>query len=232
MTGTILNVTTVLIGSAVGLLLGARLPDRVRVVAMQGLGLVTLLIGVQMALRTENVLIVLASVALGGSLGALLRVDERLDGLGQWLEGRVKGYFPQQSDISQAFITASLVFCVGPMTILGSLQDGLTGDYRLLAVKALLDGIAAVAFASTLGVGVVFAAVTVLVYQGALTLGAALLKDLLSEAVIREMSATGGLLILGIGLRLLEIRRLALGDLLPALLAVPLVTAIGSRLAL
>lgn len=232
MTGTILNVTTVLIGSAVGLLLGARLPDRVRVAAMQGLGLVTLLIGVQMALRTENVLIVLASVALGGSLGALLRVDERLDGLGQWLEGRVKGRFPQPSDISQAFITASLVFCVGPMTILGSLQDGLTGDYRLLAVKALLDGIAAVAFASTLGVGVVFAAVTVLVYQGALTLGAALLKDLLSEAVIREMSATGGLLILGIGLRLLEIRRLALGDLLPALLAVPLVTAIGSRLAL
>ncbi len=234
MTGTLINVGTVIVGGTAGLLLGDRLPERVRVTVMQGLGLVTLLLGLRNALQTRNVLILLTAVALGGVLGELLRVQEGLDWLGRRFETimealprrRARGQgtggaaLPEGS-FSRGFVTASLLFCIGPLTILGAFEDGLTGDYSTLAVKALLDGFAALVFASSLGAGVPAAALFVLVYQGALTLGARGLQPLLSEAMITELTAAGGILILGLGLTLLEIKPIRVASFLPALFLAP-----------
>jgi uncharacterized membrane protein YqgA involved in biofilm formation len=157
-------------------------------------------------------------VVIGGVVGAGLGIEDKLEELGRNLEKRFASAEDRASSrFSRGFLTASLVFCVGPMTILGSIQDGLSGDFRTLAVKSLLDFFASIAFASTLGAGVIFSAVTVLVYQGTLTLLAASIRDLLTEPMIREMSATGGVLIMGIGLRLLELRAVPVGNLLPAI---------------
>ncbi len=231
MTGTFLNVATVMVGGLAGVILGARLPERMREIVLHGLGLVTLTIGIQLTLRTANVLIVMGSILVGALLGEWWHLEDRLQGLGKWLEARVqRNGLGNASTFVQGFVTASLVFCVGPMTVLGSIQDGLTGDYRLLAIKSLLDGFAALAFASSLGVGVLFSVLTILVYQGALTLLAGLAQRLLTPPMIAEMTATGGVLIVGIGLLLLELKRLRLANFLPAIAIAPLVVAILERL--
>ena len=218
-TGTVINALTVLAGGGLGALLGQRLPERVRETVMAGLGLVTLIVGLQLALETENVLVVLVSVLLGALLGEWWRIDVGLERLSDWLKGRLAGRASASSlaHFNEGFITASLVFCVGSMTILGSLGDGLTGDYSLLAIKAVLDGFAALAFASSLGIGVLFSVVTVVVYQGGLTLLAGLAEGVFSEAMIREMSATGGVLVLAIGLMLLNVKQIRVANLLPSL---------------
>jgi len=226
MTGTLINVATVLIGGTLGSLLGDRLPERIRSIVMQGVGLVTLVVGMSMAIKTGNIILVLASICLGGILGEWWRIEDRLDGAGRWLENRAARIpFLARGDFTRGFVTASLVFCVGPMTILGSLQDGLTGDYTLLAIKSVLDGFAGLAFAASMGMGVTFSAVTVLLYQGALTLAASPFQSILSDSMITEMSATGGVIILGIGFLLLDIKRVRVGNFLPALLMAPLLTA-------
>lgn len=236
--GTLVNVATVLVGGTLGTFLGARLPDRMRETIMHALGLLTLVIGIHLSLETDNILIVLASLLLGGVVGEWLRIEDRLNQLGRWLEhktarnGRLassdgvqNSVYPGGSRFSHAFLTASLVFCVGPMTILGSIQDGLTGDYTLLVVKATLDGFAALAFASTMGPGVIFAALTVLIYQGVLTLGAGWASVLLTDPMIAEMTATGGVLMLALGLGLLEIKPIRAGNLLPAVIVAPIIVA-------
>jgi uncharacterized membrane protein YqgA involved in biofilm formation len=205
---------------------------------MHGLGLMTLVIGFQLSLETDNVLVVLGSLLLGGIAGELLRIEGRIDHLGRWLEQKTGGDSgpdakrlrdvgrPGASRFSHAFLTASLVFCVGPMTVLGSIQDGLSGDYTLLAVKSTLDLFAALAFASTLGPGVIFAALTVLVYQGALTLGAGWASRVLTDPMVAEMTATGGVVMLALGLGLLGIKRIRAGNLLPALIIAPIIVAV------
>jgi uncharacterized protein len=226
--GTIINVVAVLIGATLGMLLGDRLSPKLRATAMDGLGLVVLVIGLQSALTTHNVLIVLTSVVVGGAVGARLDIEAGIEALGQHLEKRFAPATDQgTSRFSKGFLTASLVFCVGPMTILGSIQDGLTGDFRTLAVKSLLDFFAAVAFASTLGIGVMFSALTVLLYQGGLTLLASGTREWLTDPMIREMSAVGGVLIMGIGVRLLELKPVAVGNLLPAIVLAPLLQLIA-----
>jgi uncharacterized membrane protein YqgA involved in biofilm formation len=227
MIGTLLNVATVLVGGLLGTTLGARLPERIRETVMHGLGLVTLTIGVHLTLETNNILIVMGSILVGGVLGEWWKLEERLQGVGAWLEARVQGNGPRrQATFIQGYVTASLVFCVGPMTILGSIQDGLTGDYRLLAIKSLLDGFAALAFASSLGLGVVFSVLTILVYQGALSLLAGQVQQALTDPMIAEMTATGGVLILGISLLLLELKRIRLANFLPAIVVAPAVVAL------
>ncbi len=228
--GTLINIVTVLIGGTIGLLFGARLPDRVRGTVVSGIGLFTAAIGVQMFLKTENPLIVLGSLLLGGLLGEWWRLEDALQGLGARLEARFGGT-GRSAEASQRFIrgflTASLVFCVGPMTILGSIQDGLTGDYSLLAIKAVLDGFAALAFASTLGVGVLFSVLVILGYQGGLTLLAAQAQALATPAMMNELTAAGGVLLIGLAVSsLLEIRPIRVGSLLPALLVAPLIVAV------
>lgn len=228
--GTLINTAAVIAGGTLGLLLGHRLPKRVQETVMHGLGLVTLVIGAQLALETKNILIVLGSLLLGGILGEWWEIEGRLENLGRRLERWLakKGATTDEGRIplSRGFVMASLLFCVGPMTILGSIQDGLTGDFSLLATKSLLDGFASLALASTLGVGVPLAALTVFTYQGTLTLLAAYLGGFLTDPMIGEISAAGGVLIIGLGLVLLEIKRLRVANYLPALLIAPLVVAL------
>ncbi len=244
MTGTFINVATVLIGGTLGLLFGSRLPARVRETVIMGLGLFTAGIGIQMFLETQNPLIVLGSLLVGGILGEWWKIETGLKNLGAFLERKftsVENNFTEidlsktevnsssqtGSNFVRGFLTASLVFCVGPMTILGSIQDGLTGDYSLLAIKSVLDGFAALAFASTLGVGVLFSALTVLVFQGGLSLLATQAQSFLTEPMMSEMTAVGGLLLLGLSISsLLEIRPIRTGNFLPALGVAPLIVGI------
>jgi uncharacterized membrane protein YqgA involved in biofilm formation len=241
--GTLLNVATVLVGSGIGVMLGNRLPDRTRDVVTDGLGLVTLLVAATSAAAVLDptltaevgssapVLIVLGSVVLGGILGSLLRVEDRLEALGEAIRRRVPhGGGEERERFVEGFVAASLLFCVGPLTILGSLDDGLGRGIDKLALKATLDGFASVAFAASLGWGVAASALVVLVVQGSLTLLAAALGDLLPEAHIVALTATGGLLLVGVALRLLRIRSVPVGDLLPALVIAPLLVGLVSTL--
>lgn len=231
-TGTVINVGAVVVGGLAGTLLGNRLPEKMRITVLQGLGLITLTIGVSMAISTKNILIPLFSVLLGGILGELLRIEDALERFGKWSEARLGHLFGgTQSTFAQGFITASLVFCVGPMTILGSIQDGLMGDYTLLAVKSLMDAFAAMALAATLGAGVMLSAATVLVYQGGLSViaglfGAALGGVTRTTPWVVEMTATGGVVILSIAFLLLDIKRIRAANLLPAVFIAPLIVIV------
>jgi len=191
---------------------------------LNGLGLVTSLVGVQMALGTSNILIVLGAMLVGAICGELLHLEGMLDRLGQWLQTVLSR--DVQSSIAEGFVTASLVFCIGPMAILGSIQDGLSGDYKVLAVKSLLDGFASIAFSASLGWGVALSVIPLFLYQGSITLFAGVLSKILSEPMIAEMTATGGLIIVGIGLKLLRIKELRLASFLPALAIAPLIVAL------
>jgi hypothetical protein len=237
MVGTILNIIAVLLGGLLGLLFGVRLPERVRQTVVAGLGLFTASIGVQMFLKTGNPIIVLSSLLVGGILGEWWRIEEGLKAFGAWLETRF-GVKNQGGDelkqenrarFVRGFLTASLVFCVGPMTILGSIQDGLTGDYSLLAIKSVLDGFAALAFASMLGEGVLFSTIVILVYQGGLSLLAAQVQEFVSQNMMNEMTAAGGVLLLGLAISsLLEIKTIRVGNFLPALIVAPIIVAVQS----
>jgi uncharacterized membrane protein YqgA involved in biofilm formation len=244
MIGTLLNVLTVLIGSTLGLLFGAKFPERVRQTVIAGLGLFTAAIGVQMFLETNNAIIVLGALLLGGVLGEWWQIEDRLSKLGGFLEAKFTRKTRTQ-DLASAppgitnpmtqgenrfirgFLTASLVFCIGPMTILGSIQDGLTGDFRLLAIKSILDGFASLAFASSLGIGVLFSSLVVLTVQGGISLLAAQAQAVITTPMMDELTAVGGLLLLGLAISsLLEIKPIRVGNFLPALIVAPLIVAI------
>lgn len=237
MIGTLLNIATVLLGGILGLIFGARVPERLKATVVAGMGLFTIAIGVQMFLKTENPLIVLGALLIGALLGEWWKIEDRLQSLGQILEKR----FSKSSDSQDAngesassrfvrgFLTASLLFCVGPLTILGSIQDGLTGDYKLLAVKSVLDGFASLAFASSLGVGVLFSSLVILVYQGGISLLAAQLNAIATQSMMNEMTAAGGVILMGLAISsLLEIKKIRAGNFLPALAIAPLIVWILS----
>ena len=248
--GTLLNMATVLVGSGLGVALGGRLPDRTRVTVTDGLGLVTLVIGglnvtalSDQALRTAvgdsaGLLVVLGALLVGGIAGSLLGLEARLEGVGAWLQRRLsqggrtsgRGSSASRERFVEGYVSASLVFVVGPLAILGSLSDGLGRGIEQLALKSTLDGFAALAFAASLGWGVAASALSVGVVQGLLTLLGALLGGLLPAAMVSAVTATGGVLLLGVGLRLLEVKAVAVGDLLPALVAAPLLTALAQAL--
>ena len=224
MTGTLVNTATVLVGGTVGSLLGDRLPERVRDTVMHGLGLITLVVGMQMALQTRNILVVLGSVLVGGLLGEWWRIDSRLGSLGDSLRRHAARWpFLTKGKFTEGFVTASLVFCVGPMTIMGSIQDGLSGDSSTLLIKSSLDAFSSLAFAASLGMGVTCAAATVLLFQGGITLCAGAAKQFLTDAMVVEMTAAGGVMLLGLGLLLLDIKRIRVANLLPGLAIAPLI---------
>ncbi len=227
MAGTLLNIATVLLGGTLGLLFGTRLPERLRRTVVAGLGLFTAVYGIYIFLKTQNPLIVLGSLLAGALLGEWWKIEDGLQGLGEKLEARFAGKEKGSGRFVRGFLTASLVFCVGPITILGSIQNGLTGKFDILATKAVLDGFAALAFASTLGAGVLFSTLIILVYQGGISLLAAQLSNAISPAMMNEMTAVGGVILLGIAVSsLLEIKPIRVGSFLPALVLAPLIVAI------
>lgn len=222
MIGTLINVAAVVAGAAAGRLLGDRFSPRIRETTLQVIGLVTIVLGLDLARQSNNMLYVLGGLVLGGAAGELLQLEERLGRIGDRAEARLSRGGGEPGSFSEGFVSTSILFCVGPLTILGCLRDGLSGDYRLLAVKSLLDGISSIAFASALGWGVMLSAVTVLVVQGSLTLGAGALAPLLTDqALMVEAYAAGGVMMLGLGLRLLNLVKVRVANLLPALVAAP-----------
>lgn len=242
--GTVVNVVTVLIGSTIGVLLGNRLPVRTRDVVTDSLGLVTLLIAGTSALAVLDddlsdavgdsapLLIVLGALLVGGIVGSLLRLESRVESLGGWLQTRLSGgaTSAERHRFIEGFVISSLVFCSGPLTILGSLNDGLGNGAEQLYLKAALDGFAAIAFAASFGWGVAASAITIIVVQGGLTLLGLGLGDVLPDAQLAAITATGGLLLVGVALRLLRVREIPVADLLPALLVAPLLVTLVSAL--
>jgi uncharacterized membrane protein YqgA involved in biofilm formation len=238
--GTVLNMTTVLVGSGLGVLLGHRLPERTRTTVTDALGLVTLVIGALNVAGLSDpdfrgavgdsgtLLVVLGALLVGGIAGSLLELEARLEGTGAWLQRRLsrEDAGPERARFVEGYVSASLVFVIGPLAVLGSLSDGLGRGIDQLALKSTLDGFAALAFAASLGWGVAAAALSVGVVQGLLTLLGFLLGGLLPASLVAAVTATGGVLLLGVGLRLLDLKQVAVGDLLPALLGAPALTAL------
>ena len=228
LSGTLLNAATVLVGGVLGTVVGDRLPAGLRESVVRGIGLFTLAMGTKFAIDTSNLLFMLGAVLLGGILGSLWGVDRRLSALGDLLQRRFAA--GSTSTVAEAFVTAAIIFCVGPLTFLGSIRNGLTGDATLLSVKSVLDGFTSIALAATLGWGVLLTIPLILVYQGGLALGASLFSGLLNELQLREMSAVGGLLIIGVGLKLLNIRDVKVADYLPAIVVSPFVVIAFGKL--
>jgi uncharacterized membrane protein YqgA involved in biofilm formation len=239
MTGTWINVAAVLVGSLLGWVFGARLSDRSRQSVTTVLGLFTFLLGVSLFMEgvqdpSENLLIPLISLLVGALTGERLGIERWMQGLGAKLEARFAGGSGEVSEGNRfihGFVTASLLFCVGPMTIIGSIQDGLTGDYQLLAIKSVMDGFASLALASSFGVGVIFSALIVLIYQGGLTLAAAQVQAFVTPHMLAEISVVGGVLLLALAIGpLLQLKPVRTANLLPALVVAPLLVFLLSVL--
>ncbi len=226
-TGTAINFATVLLGGLLGTFLGDRLPPRLRENVVAGVGLFVAVMGVKFAIDTASLLYLLGAILIGGVIGSLAGIEHRLNALGDALQRRFAAQ-GRTSTIAEGFVTASIVFCVGPLTFLGAIRNGLTGDASLLAIKSVLDGFSAIAFAATLGWGVLLSLIVILVYQGGIAAGAAAFAGLLTDAQLREMNAVGGLLLVGVGLKLLKIRDVQVADYLPAIPIAPLLVAAAS----
>jgi len=215
--GSLVNMLAVIVGSLFGLLLGQRFPENIRRISIKGIGLCTLLIGTQMALKVENILLVILSVLLGGILGELLNLQSRFEQLGDQLKKRL----PIKNErFTEGLITTFILFCVGSLTIVGALEEGLRNDPTLLYTKSVLDGFSSIVFASVYGIGVLFSAFPLIIFQGGITLLAGQVEPYLTDMVINQLSATGGILIVGLGFNLLEIQNLKITNFLPALIII------------
>lgn len=219
MTGTLVNTATVALGSAVGAAFGARLPAKVHGILMDGIGLVTVLIGMKLAWATNNEALVLVSLLVGSVIGDLADIEARLDALGRLVERRFSSF--AEGDFGRAVVAPTLLFCVGPLTLMGCVQEGITGKWSLLATKSTLDAFSSMAFGAAMGWKVMLASISVFVIQGSLTLGAAGIERILTEPMRVEMFATGGVILIGLGIRLLEIRNIRIANMLPALFVAP-----------
>jgi uncharacterized protein len=233
MTGTLINIGTVLLGTLIGVTVGSRLPEGIRQRVLAGLGMVTLVIGVDLALAwgredtsQSTPLYVLGGVLIGGMIGEALGIERRLEALGDRVQARLSS--AEGSTVSEGFVSASLLFCVGSLTVVGSIQDGLTGDYQTLATKAVLDGFASIALAATLGWGVGLSVFTILIVQGGITLGAGVFDDVLQGEALAVLTSAGGVTIIGIALKLLDLKDVRVGNFLPALVVAPCLVGLVS----
>lgn len=213
MLGTIVNFAAIIAGSIIGMLLKNGVPEKISTTIMQGLGLCVVFIGISGAIKGSNILLIIISIVIGGLIGELIDLDNLLQKLGDKIENKFKG---SGVKISEGFVTTSLLFCVGSMAIVGSLQSGLEGNHKILYAKSMLDGVASIIFASSLGIGVALSSITVLIYQGAITLAASLIKGILTQSVITDMTAVGSLLIMGLGFNTLNMTKIKVANLLPA----------------
>ena len=245
--GTLINVGAVIAGSLVGLFFHARLPKRFTTVAFHGIGLFTFFIGFTMASKTKSLLVLVFSIVLGAITGELLDIDRLLNRFGDWLRRRIEGTrihhqdtkarrgekpdttVPEPSRFAEGLVTAFLLFCMGSMTVLGAIEEGLGGRPNLLVAKSVLDGFASLALASSLGIGVLFSVIPLLIYQGGLTLLAGSLHAVMSDVVVNEVSAAGGLILIGLGITILEIKQLKVLNMLPALVFAGVLAAVFLR---
>ncbi|MFZ5968114.1 MAG: DUF554 domain-containing protein [Bacillota bacterium] len=219
MLGTVVNALAIVGGSLLGLLFRGGIPEKYNETVMKSMGLAVLLIGIMGGLKTQDILLVIFSLAIGSIIGEMVRIEDNLEKLGLWIEAKMG---KKEGGIAKGFVAASLLFCIGSMSIVGSLESGLTGNHQTLFAKSVIDGIVAIVFTSTLGIGVMLSAVSVFIYQGLITATASFMKVFLIDEVIREMSAIGGLLIMAIGFNMLEFKRIKVGNMLPAIF-IPLV---------
>ena len=214
MFGTIVNSLSILVGSLVGIILKKGIKDDYKTTIMDGISLTVIVIGIMGGIKSENIILAISSIVIGSLIGEIIGIEKKLDGLGDKLQ---KSFGAKDSNFSKGFVTASLVYCVGAMAIVGSLESGIQGNHQTLFAKSILDGISALIFSSTLGIGVAFSAVAVFIYQGTITLLASSVKGLLTPQVINEMSAIGGILIMAIGINVLGIKKIKVGNMLPAI---------------
>lgn len=219
MLGTIVNAVAIIAGSLLGLLFKGGIPKKFTVTMMQAISLAVMLIGIKMALKTDAVLLVIFSLVIGSLIGEFINIENRLERLGKRFETR---FSTAGSGLAKGFVVSSLVFCVGSMAIVGSLESGLTGNHQTLFAKSALDGLFSIIFASSFGIGVLFSSISVFIYQGMITLTSSLIKPFLITAVVNQMSGVGGILIMAIGINLLEIQKIKVGNMLPAIF-IPLV---------
>jgi len=238
--GTLTNVFTIVGGTLLGLIVGRYISERIRLTVEQAVGMTTLVLGIATAAKTDNIVFPLVSVVLGGIIGESLRIEDRFESLGNWVRRTVEvktqtGWLSRTSLTTlhprfvEGFVTATLLFSIGPMSILGSIDDGLGRGAQILIVKAALDGLVSILFAATMGWGVAISAVIVGIYQGLMTLGASGLDAILTDRMVHEMSATGGIMILGIALRFMEVKPIRVGSLLPGLFVAPVLVALFAR---
>ena len=236
MVATFINCITVILGSLIGLVFHARIRDSIKEVVFISAGFISLVVGLRMALGSESYLIVLFSIGIGGIIGYLLRIENAILNLGGFFERLVRGKKRDKAsagerskDFALGFLNASVLFCVGAMTIVGAIKAGAEGDYELILIKSVMDGFMAIMFTAAYGIGVIFSAITILIYQGGFTLAGAWLAPHIGEAGLIELSAVGGILVVMIGINLLKLRELKTSNFLPALLLVPLLTAVAPR---
>ena len=234
--GTITNMLTIVGGTALGLVVGRYISDKMRLTIEQAVGMTTIILGIITAAETDNIVFPLVSVVLGGIIGEILRIEDRFESLGLWARHRVQHLMRKRSSVAElhprfieGFVTATLLFSIGPMSILGSIDDGLGRGAQILVIKSALDGLVAVLFGATMGWGVALSALVVGVYQGVMTLAASGLDAILDDRMVQEMSATGGIMILGIGLRFMDVKPIRVASLLPGLVLAPVLVAIFAR---
>ncbi len=231
MFGTFVNVIAIIVGSLLGTRLGHLMSEKLKQTIMNALGLSTLILGIHMGVQSKNLLIVMGSLLIGGIIGEILKLEDKLNWVGQQLENRLSRGSKQENKISKAFVTATLVFCIGPLAVIGSILDGLTGNSMPLLIKSILDGFAALAFSASMGIGVIFSAIPVLLYQGSISISSKIFQDYMSSIseaspAIIELSATGGVMIIGLGIMLLDLKKIRLANFLPAIGLAPLIVKV------
>jgi uncharacterized membrane protein YqgA involved in biofilm formation len=223
--GTVVNVVAIFLGCSAGFILKSKFPEKIEKIIMQALGLASLLIGMQMAIKADNILLVIFSLVIGGVIGEIIDIEAGLERFGERIKRKFKSNNTSERFV-EGFLTASLLYCVGSMAIMGAIKEGLSGDPDILYAKSLLDGVTSIAFTAAMGIGVLFSAIPVFLYQGGITLLARTIKDFLSPEIINEMTVVGGILIWGIGFGLLGIKKIKVGNLLPAILVAAFLAAI------
>lgn len=227
MVATLVNCGVIIVGCIVGLFIKGGIPERFNKIIMNGLALCAMFIGFSGALEGNNTIITIVSMAVGALIGELIDIDKWLNKLGETIQAKLDKGNGKESRIAEGFVNASLLYCVGAMSIVGALQAGLSGNYDTIYAKTVLDGVSSVIFSASMGIGVIFSSVTVLLYQGGITLCATFLSGILSQAVIAEMTAVGSLMIVGLGLNLLEVTDIKIANLLPGILVPVVLGLIG-----
>jgi len=221
MYGTLINAAAVILGSIIGLIINSKIPKKITNTAFHGVGLFTIVFGIMMAIKTNNFLIMIFSIVIGAVIGEIIDVDKRINSFGDWLK---KKYITTNERFSEGFITAFMLYCMGSMTILGAFEEGIYGMPNLLVAKSVLDGFSSIVLAATMGIGVFFSFVPLIIFQGGLTLFASNMQNIFTEVIITELTAVGGVILLGLGITMLEIKKIRILNMLPCLVIVVILT--------